>query len=342
MAAAARILGENGISILIDHEDQLKALSTFKKLSGGVTPLIFIKIDMGGRRSGAITGTTQFHELFVAVLKAQKQSLGNLTGLYSHAGHSYGGDSEVAAISMLKDELSALHIGAGEIQNSLQDEKIALTLSVGASPTALSIQNFNDKTAAAKPAVNKAMQALHSTFSAIRSSGNFVEIHAGVYPLLDLQQLAAHSLSTSRLTWSDLAFTVLAEVASIYAGRGENGTNEVLVGAGGLALGREFCKAYPGMAKLTPWNRENVAMPAVNVEEEKGWQIGRFSQEHGILTWTGGKGDADALTVGQKVRLWPNHACITSSHFGWYYIVDSSVKGKEDEIVDVWIKARGW
>jgi D-serine deaminase-like pyridoxal phosphate-dependent protein len=85
------------------------------------------------------------------------------------------------------------------------------------------------------------------------------------------------------------------------------------------------------------------------VEDHEGWTVGRFSQEHGILTWAAGKGRSkketqarDAMEAGQKVRLWPNHACITSSHFGWYFVVDEDREGHEDEIVDVWIKARGW
>lgn len=86
-------------------------------------------------------------------------------------------------------------------------------------------------------------------------------------------------------------------------------------------------------------------MPSVGPEAHAGWQVGRISQEHGILVWGGDDGGsgsmADAeeskLEVGQKIRIWPNHACIAGASFGWYLVVDGG-----DEIVDVWLRWRGW
>lgn len=317
-------------------------MPSFISLSGGIIPLVYIKIDMGGHRAGVLISSPEFSSVTTAALSAHAAGLIKLSGLYTHAGHSYGGDSQVAAMTMLSEELTALMTGAEAILASSSRCEIGpLTLSVGATPTALSIQNMLDNHVST--AVQTAVQHLHALFNTAKSASHRVEIHAGVYPVLDLQQLAAHSLSTSRLSYSDIAFTVLAEVYSVYPGRGVGGSSEALVGAGGLALGREFCKAYPGMAMVAPWNRTGVDMPTVDVEKHRGWIVGRFAQEHGILTWNGeGESEADEFHVGQKVRLWPNHACITGSHFGWYFVVDSNRKGLEDEIVDVWIKARGW
>lgn len=337
LAAAAKLLGPGSISILLDDAAQLTALPTFLSLSGGVVPLAHLKIDMGGRRSGVVVASPPFTSVVAAALAAHAAGLIVLSGLYSHAGHSYGGDSQVAAMAMLRDELRALMAGAAAFPSPAPGP---LTLSVGATPTALSIQNMLDAPPSA--AVQAAVSDLHAIFREAKAAGHAVEIHAGVYPTLDLQQLAAHSLAASRLAWADIAFTVLAEVCSVYPGRGAGGSPEALVGAGGLALGRETCKAYAGMAMVAPWGRKGVAMPTGDVEAHRGWVVGRFAQEHGILTWTGGVGEEDGLEVGQRVRLWPNHACITSSHFGWYFVVDSSREGREDEVVDVWIKARGW
>ncbi len=36
----------------------------------------------------------------------------------------------------------------------------------------------------------------------------------------------------------------------------------------------------------------------------------------------------------------PNHACVAGAGFGWYLVVDSDQGG--DEIVDVWVRWRGW
>jgi hypothetical protein len=78
-------------------------------------------------------------------------------------------------------------------------------------------------------------------------------------------------------------FTIVAEVAGLYPGRGKEGRPEALVGLGSIALGRELCKAYGGWGIVSPWNRE-ARMLTVGPEHHRGWQVGRVSQGHGILT----------------------------------------------------------
>ncbi|KAF7562444.1 hypothetical protein G7046_g1678 [Stylonectria norvegica] len=357
LAVVARSLGQGSISILLDDPAQVAAAKQLQYLSG-VIPQAHIKIDMGGRRAGVIVDSDRFLEVVDAALAAHQAGSIILAGVYSHAGHSYGGDSRAAAIKMLNAEYKAMLGGADSIIKKAADKGIAglpsLVLSAGASPTAISVQNLlssgNDGLAKETPELQTETKSLASLFASVREQGHTIEIHAGVYPTLDLQQLAAHSVSTSVQSWKDIALTVVSEVHGRYPGRGAHGRDEAMIGAGGLALGREFCKAYDGMAILTPWGRSGVEMPTCEVEDYEGWIVGRFSQEHGIVTWASGKaGDEgaeapmpDILEAGQKVRLWPNHACITSSHFGWFFVVDGDGVGKEDEIIDIWAKARGW
>lgn len=312
---------------------------------------------MGGKRAGVVADSDRFLEVADAALAAHRNGDIILSGMYSHAGHSYGGDTRAAAIKMMGAEIAAMLVGADRVKARAAEQGVtnlpAIILSGGASPTAMSVQNLlsqGEADTSSTPELQTEVDALTKLFGTVKSSGHVVEIHAGVYPILDLQQLAAHSMSASRLSWADIALTILAQVHSTYPGRGDNGTPEALVGAGGLALGREFCKAYDGMAMVAPWGRKGASLPTCDVEDYEGWTVGRFSQEHGILTWAAGKrkGGAasgppsDDVAVGQKVKLWPNHACITSSHFGWYFVVDEDRAGKEDEIVDIWTKARGW
>lgn len=355
LAIIAKELGPDGVSILLDDPAQIPIAARLRAESG-VAPRAFIKVDMGGRRAGVETDSERFATVATDALAAHKKGDLILHGLYSHAGHSYGGDSRVAAMKMMGAETGAMLVGADKIKALAAEQGVSdlptLVLSGGASPTALSIQNLvkqNPSAEGSTPELLQEVAALTSLFDKVKANGHAVEIHAGVYPILDLQQLAAHSISSSLLSYRDIALTVMAEVHSIYPGRGANGTSEALIGSGGLALGREFCKAYDGMAMVSPWGRKGVSYPTWDVEDSEEWTVGRFSQEHGILTWAAGKRKGqpsgpptDEMTVGQKVRLWANHACITSSHFGWYFVVDEDREGKEDEVVDIWIKTRGW
>ncbi|KAG6006542.1 hypothetical protein E4U21_006996 [Claviceps maximensis] len=363
LAAVAQALGEGSISVLLDDPAQISVISHFHALSG-VVPHAHIKIDMGGRRAGLQVQSDRYLELVDAALQAHSQGKIILSGLYSHAGQSYGGDSRVAAIKMMRAEMAAMLEGADRLTSRASNNKEvaklpALVVSAGASPTSLSVQNllsaveegedYDKGDGAVGEELRTEVKSLAETFALVREKGHVIEIHAGVYPTLDLQQLAAHSMSASRLSWGDVALTVLAEVHSNYPGRGVNGSDEALIGAGGLALAREPCKAYEGMAMLTPWNRQGSRQPTCDVEDFRGWIVGRVSQEHGILTWRSGNAqakftspDEETPKVGEKVRLWPNHACITSSHFGWYFVVDEDRAGKEDEIIDIWIRGRGW
>ncbi|KAG6037830.1 hypothetical protein E4U41_004699 [Claviceps citrina] len=358
LAAVAQTLGHGSVSVLLDDASQIPIISNFHALSG-VVPRAHIKIDMGGRRAGVQVQSHQFLELVDVALESHSQGKIILSGLYSHAGHSYGGDGREAAIKMMRAEMTAMLEGADRLKSRASDKSVtnlpALVLSAGASPTSLSVQNLIPAAAeeegheAVPDELLKEVKSLSELFAVVRGKGHALEIHAGVYPILDLQQLAAHSIDCSRLSWGDIALTILAEVHSHYAGRGANGADEALIGAGSLALGRETCKAYEGSAMLTQWNRPGVTQPTCNVEDFRGWVVGRLSQEHGILTWRSGNSQAQSTPpdkempkVGEMVRLWPNHACIASSHFGWYFVVDEDRCGKEDEIIDIWIRGRGW
>ncbi|EPE24722.1 PLP-binding barrel [Glarea lozoyensis ATCC 20868] len=332
-------LGQNGLSLMVDHPTQLESVIAIHKATS-IAPSIFLKIDMGGRRAGVVPETEACSQLITSILSLEKAGQAIFLGLYSHAGHSYSSNSQDSALDYLRLEFESLLTTLSTVH--AQSPSKQLILSVGATPTTTSIRNLLLPNTPETPAIT----ALKKTISQIQSQNALIEIHAGVYPLLDCQQLATNALPTTgpnaQLTFNDIAFTIIAEVASLYPSRGTDGTAEALLGAGSLALGREPCKAYSGWGILTPWNRVGVSMPSVPLEEYKGWKVGRISQEHGILTWDGEKGEEEPLEVGMKVRVWPNHACIAGRGFDWYFVVDGGREGREDEIVDVWPRWRGW
>ncbi|KAL2063758.1 hypothetical protein VTL71DRAFT_5563 [Oculimacula yallundae] len=346
LALISKALGPKSLSLMVDHLDQLPNVIALHELSGNA-PSIFLKIDMGGHRAGVAPQTSTCSALISSLLELEKAGKLQFLGLYSHAGQSYSSSAASDALDFLRQEFEALLVTAIELRTASPSHP--LVLSVGATPSTTSIRNLllnenttSDSTAELSP-TQKAVSALRATITMIRANQCSIEIHAGVYPTLDIQQLATHALPTTgpnaMLTWDDLAFTVIAEVASIYPGRGKNGTAEILINAGIIALAREPCKAYSGFGIVTPWNREGVSPPSTGPETHTGWTVGRISQEHGLLTWNGSSEipEASMLKIGQKIRIWPNHACITGAGFGWYLVVDGG-----DEIVDVWPRWRGW
>ncbi len=329
---------------MVDHVGQVELLAA---LAGDARPLVFLKIDMGYHRAGVEPGSEACAALARALGQAHAAGHCVFHGLYCHAGNSYDTRSDWAALDYLAAEFRALLAAAAAI--GAPSSLPPLTLSVGATPTATTLQHPAFADAAGGEAATAALRGL---LADVAAAGLRAEVHAGVYPLLDMQQLATHARSPALLGADDVALSVLAEVASLYPGRGPAGTTEALTNAGCLALGREPCRDlgdppgrdYAAWGWVAPWRVDNPvpgpAFPAVH----GGWQVGRISQEHGMLVWMGPADEATPLAMGQRVRLWPNHACIAGAGFDHYFVVDSrlAAEGRQDEIVDVWVRWRGW
>ena len=319
----------------------------FKDVAG--FPLqVFVKIDTGYHRAGVVVGTETFNRLLTDVLEEEACGTVELLGFYSHAGHSYGGDSAIGAMELLVVELEGLEKAASFASKARDDTPTGkrYVLSVGATPTATSIENMLEKAVQEESSMAGEITKLKRVVERINVV-HAVEMHAGVYPFLDMQQLATQAspsalptdsqYDNSGLSTADIALTIMAEVASVYESRD---SAEALIAAGSLALGRDPCKSYDGWGIVSDWG-----MPRDHLEGRSGWQVGRISQEHGILIRDSQREGHELakLRVGQKVRIWPNHACVAGAGFGWYLVVDSSLdEERRDQIVDVWVRCRGW
>jgi D-serine deaminase-like pyridoxal phosphate-dependent protein len=64
--------------------------------------------------------------------------------------------------------------------------------------------------------------------------------------------------------------------------------------------------------------------------------IERAYQEHGVAT-SSSLLPLDRLKPGWRVRIAPNHACITAAGHDRYYVVDGGT-----EVVAVWDRVNGW
>ncbi|KAK1829492.1 putative serine dehydratase domain-containing protein [Podospora conica] len=349
LTALSAALGPTAsLSLLIDNPSQLPLLASLP-----YPPLIYLKIDAGTARAGVPPSSAACSALVAAAVAAEREGTVVFHGLYCHAGHSYGARRKwTDALRFLGDELRTVLAVA-----RTTGRKGGLVLSVGATPTASGMQHpgLLDAEGGGGEEEEEEVGVVRALLQEIKSEGWIGEVHAGVYPTLDLQQLATHARDSSLLTADDIAVSVLAEVASVYPSRNPAGTTEALITAGSLALGREPVADkgvppgldYAGWGLLMPWGpalagKQPALPPGGFPRAHDGWQVGRISQEHGILTWRGRPEDEVPLAAGDRVRVWPNHSCIAGAGFDYYLVVDGRRAGREDEVVDVWVRWRGW
>ncbi|KAF1810565.1 hypothetical protein P152DRAFT_400729 [Eremomyces bilateralis CBS 781.70] len=312
---------------------------------------VYIKIDTGYGRAGIPPQSNECDTL-LQYLAANEEpadcySRFVLEGLYSHLGSSYGATGPKEAMSGFKQELTGLVDVLSVVKKSYtQAPDKALVLSVGASPTALALASELPDGSWDHSASSTVRAMLEDVMGDSEAPKHIVEVHAGVYTTLDMQQLATKSFGTMRT--EDIAIRILAEVASVYTGRERP---EALIAAGNLALGREPCREYSGWGVVTGWRSEGdtpgegngVNSSVYDFEGKTGWVVGRISQEHGILVWEGDRSQQRELRAGEKVLILPNHSCIAGAGYGWYLVVDSSRSGEERDVVqDVWVRCRGW
>ena len=159
--------------------------------------------------------------------------------------------------------------------------------------------------------------AVHS-----RDFNGITEMRPGVYVFNDLDQEFIGAC-----TAGDLALSVLASVIGHYPHR-----NQILVDAGALALSKDISaqEFQPKVGFGT----------IVGPETATGMAVVDCSQEHGFVG-----ADApmayDYLPVGSRLRILPNHACITAAAYDRYYVVDSDLDGGRT-VVDVYDRINGW
>jgi len=147
------------------------------------------------------------------------------------------------------------------------------------------------------------------------------ELRAGVYMFGDLFQAEIGSNALE-----DIALSVLS---SVIGRRAEE--NRFLIDAGALALSKDRSTEATPHDRGFGLVRDLLGRPAYG--EAK---VLRANQEHGIVA-TAEPLDFAALPIGARVRVLPNHACLTAAAYDRYHVVDGG-----DEIVAVWERVNGW
>jgi D-serine deaminase-like pyridoxal phosphate-dependent protein len=147
------------------------------------------------------------------------------------------------------------------------------------------------------------------------------EMRPGVYTFFDLDQVGL-----GVCTEAEIAVSVLATVI------GHNRrTNRILIDAGALALSKDLSASEftenVGYGLIRPVGGN--LLPPIHLF------VAEVHQEHGSIAAAKSELPWDSLPIGTKVRVLPNHACLTVAPFDRYY-VDGGDR------LFAWEKIRGW
>ncbi len=154
-----------------------------------------------------------------------------------------------------------------------------------------------------------------------RSYDGISEVRAGVYMFQDVFQA---NLGVCDL--DDIALTVLATVVSH-----ARHLNRLILDAGGLALSKDrSCASQDNDCGY------GLVMSEDGTLDETLYVAG-VSQEHGYVTTRDGSAlDFGRYPVGSRVRILPNHACMTAAAYDVYHVI-----GDTPEPV-LWTRINGW
>jgi D-serine deaminase-like pyridoxal phosphate-dependent protein len=152
------------------------------------------------------------------------------------------------------------------------------------------------------------------------SLAGITEMRPGNYLFFDLFQVGVGSCELQ-----DVAISVVASVIG-HAPR----FGHILIDAGSLALSADASAGehWPGVGY-------GLVTDAYGRRLD-GLRVGRIHQEHGMIESDAGL-PFESLPVGSKLRILPNHACITAAQFDAYQVTDDG-----ETVAAVWDRARGW
>lgn len=140
--------------------------------------------------------------------------------------------------------------------------------------------------------------------SAARSLPGVTEVRPGNYVFHDFVQVAAGVCAAA-----DVAVSVLATVISH-----QPGARHCVVDAGALAMSKDMGPGARGLGPLYRTLSGPELEPAVN--------LARVSQEHGFVQGADAADIESRFRVGDRVRIMPNHSCLTAAMFDAYHVVD--------------------
>ncbi len=155
-----------------------------------------------------------------------------------------------------------------------------------------------------------------------RSHEGLTEMRCGVYMFGDVFQSEIWSCALA-----DIAVSVLA---TVIGHRPE--MNCALIDAGALALSKDRSTGAAGLPEDVGFG---MIMDETCTRRIDAVRVGHVYQEHGMLA-SDGPFPYGVLPIGARVRVLPNHACMTAAMYDAYHVVE------DDRVIDTWSRINGW
>lgn len=157
-----------------------------------------------------------------------------------------------------------------------------------------------------------------------RDLSGITEVRAGIYMFGDAFQAGVGSCSIG-----DIAVSVLATVIGQYPQRGE-----LIIDAGALALSKDI-----STQRFDDERNVGYGLVLSDREDREGLYVARVSQEHGVIKSRAAGIDFERHPIGSRLRIQPNHACITAAAYDRYHVIG----GEDSPIVEAeWDRVNGW
>ena len=154
------------------------------------------------------------------------------------------------------------------------------------------------------------------------SLDNVTEVRAGVFVFQDLFQA---SLGVCRV--NNIALAVLTEVIGV-----ERHGQGVFIDAGALALSKDRSTAN------SPDDFGFGLVSRLGQPPEQGdYVVNEVFQEHGVLIPRSQERTGPKPVLGDRLLVWPNHACMTAAAYPEYVVVDDNLS-----VTDRWPRVNGW
>jgi D-serine deaminase-like pyridoxal phosphate-dependent protein len=155
-----------------------------------------------------------------------------------------------------------------------------------------------------------------------RSYEGITEVRAGVYMFFDLVQAGIGVCGVD-----DIALSVLATVIGHQPQKGW-----IITDAGWMALSADRGTRDQAVDQYSGLVCDIAGQPYPDLV------VLRANQEHGILAARpGSNAKIPELSVGDRVRILPNHACATAAQHDRYHLI-----GNSNRVEAVWPRFRGW